>query len=188
MQVLVAGHSFVRRLAFDARVRGMDLSGPGFRVSIQGKGGATICGQKTIDKEVHVALRNSKFKLLILDLGSNDLDLIRNPYLKVEKVALTYVEKAAALAARYDIRVVLCLPIPRDEKQFPGSFEITKRFNLLVKTHIKSYSNLHTWAHKGLFKKDSRYLDKHGVHLNTKGSIKYFHSIKAVIRYHVPRL
>ena len=184
MHILVAGHSFIRRLAFDAKVRGLDLVTGDNQVTMIGKGGATIVGHKTVDREVHCALRDASFDLLVLDLGSNDLDPLRHPDLNTAELARSLVNKAEAMAFRYKITVVLCLPIPRAERLFPNSFDITDRFNSEVKTLVEGISKVKTWAHKGLFKRDDRYLDKHGVHLNSKGTIKYFHSIRAAIKFH----
>ena len=161
----------------------MDLSGPNHTVTLHGKGGATISGQKSLDRELHTLLQNSKFNLLILDIGSNDLDPVRHPHANLEHLAQALVGKAAALAFRYKLKVVLCLPIPRCEEQFPCSFNITSKFNSIVKDISASQNSVHVWAHKGLFKRDNRYLDKHGVHLNSKGTIKYFHSLRAAVRF-----
>ena len=184
MNVLVAGHSFVRHLAFDVKVRGLKFQAPGVRVHLQGKGGATICGPKPIDREIAQTLRSAKFQIVILELGSNDLDTIRHPNWDTCKLAELYVKKAIDLVAAFGVKVVLCLPIPRDETQFPGSFERTSKFNQVVVDLAKREHKVFTWAHKGLFKKDSRFLDRHGVHLNSKGSIRYFHSVKAAVKYH----
>ena len=185
MNVLVAGHSFVRRLAFDVRVRNLDFQTPGVSVVLEGKGGATIGGPKPIDREVAACFRKDKFKFLILDLGSNDLDPIRHPNWDIERLAGAYVRKAADFVQKFGIKVVLCLPIPRCEAQFPGSFDRTVQFNQIVTDLAKSENKVFTWAHKGLFKKDGGLLHKDGVHLNARGSIRYFHSLKAAIHFHL---
>ena len=184
MNVLVAGHSFVRRLAFDVRVRKLDLSTSGTRIRLHGKGGATIGDPKPIDRDITGILSASKFDFVILDLGSNDLDPIRHPNWEPEVLAQAYFQKGAKISTSFGIKVVLCLPIPRHEEQFPGSFDRTRKFNEVVKTLSESNPKVFTWSHKGLFKKDNRFMDKHGVHLNSLGSIRYFHSIKAAIRFH----
>ena len=187
MYILVAGHSFIRRLAFDARVRSLDFSSPDYEVEFIGKGGATIAGSKTVYAEIKAALTLKKPKLVILELGSNDLDLSRHPSVDVQLLAKTLVGKAKAMASQSKITVVLCLPIPRNEAQFPGSFKITDQFNQALKAEVEPYPNIHCWAHRGLFKRDDRFLDKHGVHLNSLGTIRYLHSMKAAIKYHTAR-
>ena len=188
MNVLVAGHSFVRRLAFDIKVRNLSWQVPGASIILEGKGGATICGPKPFDREIDIQFRTTKFSLLILDIGSNDLDPVRHPNWCLPKLAEALVSKASLLATRFNISVVICLPIPRDEEQFPGSFQRTTQFNTILKGLVDKEVRVHVWAHKGLFKRDRTYLDKHGVHLNSKGQIKYFHSIRAAIKFHLARL
>ena len=56
-----------------------------------------------------------------------------------------------------------------------------------VKIMAEGKENVKVWVHKGLFKRDSRYLDRQGVHLNFRGTIKYFHSVQMALRYHVAR-
>ena len=47
-------------------------------------------------------------------------------------------------------------------------------FNDQVRIKVKDKTRVNVWAHKGLFKRDSGYQDRHGVHLNFRGTIKYF--------------
>ena len=189
MQVLIAGHSFVRRLAFDVRIKAVKIAEPHEGVELVGKGGATIGPQKPLGGEVHSLLRRQpSCKLLILDLGSNDLDTTRHPHLDVQLLAIRYLQLGDEFAKAYKITVVLCLPIPRDEKQFPGSFQTTSKFNDAMRLFQAHFPQIKLWAHRGLFKKDARFLDRHGVHLNAMGSIRYYHSLKAAVRYHMSRV
>ena len=87
-----------------------------------------------------------------------------------------------------DSGVMTCLPIPRTESKFPGLFETTKAFNEHVLTMAESTNHVHVWVHKGLFKRDIRYLDRHGVYLNFRGTVKYFHSIQAAVQYHALKI
>ena len=112
-------------------------------------------------------------------MGSNDLDLTRNLNININKLAEKLVIQAL------EIR---CLPIPRAETKFHGLFEITKAFNDQVKILAEGKANVKVWVHKGLFKRDSHYLDRHGVHLYFRGTLQYYHSIQAAVRYHVARL
>ena len=182
MEVLVGGHSFVRRAHWDSRVREFDFNLPDIELHFLGKGGATISGGKTIDSEIRQKLaENPGIRVLILELGSNDLDLNRHPHVDVYEKARHLVGKAESYS-RQDLVVVLCLPIPRDEAKFPGSFEVTKHFNETVRSMVKDKVNVHAWLHKGLFKSDSRFLCADGVHLSAQGTVRYWFSIRAAIK------
>ena len=182
MEVLLAGHSFVRRARLDSGVRQFDFNLPNIKLHFSGRGGATIIGHKTIDRKVEEILNvNSSIRILFLELGSNDLDLKRNPHLDIYEKA-RHLLKAAEKFSRHDIDVVLCLPIPRDEAKFPGSFDTTKHFNEIVKSMVEDKAKIHAWQHIGLFKTDSRFLCRDGVHLNAKGTLRYLFSIRAAIK------
>ena len=187
MEVLVAGHSFVRRLAFDMKVRQFELRLPDVKVSFEGKGGATIGGPKPMDVEIERKLREGNFKILHLELGSNDLDLKRHPHKDIQKLAEFYIRKARVQTLS-DLDVVLGLPIPRHEEKFPGSYERTKSFNEILTSLAKSESRIHVWSHKTIFRSDDKFLAKDGIHLNSQGTLRYFHSLRASIRVHIKKI
>lgn len=173
--------------------RRLSLDTPKCRVHTFGIGGATTQGSRSLFPAIRRHLRTNKYHLIILDLGSNDLDPTRHDVStgSIQRLTAEYHKAATELAMVTRAKVVLCLPIPRDESQFPGSYEATSYFNELLKEYCNreiGTKRTVTWTHKGLFKKDSRYLDKHGVHLNVKGTIKYFHSVQAAVKFHAARL
>ena len=128
-----------------------------------------------------------KFKILVLDVGSNDLNISRHPNLNLQSLARELVSQAKDIGSKFKVEIILCLPIPRAESKFPGSFETTRDFNELVSGLVKDLRHIHAWSHRGLFKRDGCYLDKHGVHLNLMGTLKYFHSIQAAIRFYAAK-
>ena len=69
--------------------------------------------------------------------------------------------------------------------QIPWVIEITKAFNDQVKILAKEMTSVKVWVYKGLFKRDSHYLDRRGVNLNFRGTLKYYHSIQVAVRYYI---
>ena len=133
-------------------------------------------------------LESQKLKILVLDVGSNELDISRHPILNLHSLARELVSQAKDISSKFRVEIVICLPIQRADSKFPGSFDTTKAFIELVSGPVKDLKHIHTWAHRGLFKRDGCYLDKHGVHLNLMGTLKYFHSVQAAIKFHVSGL
>ena len=68
----------------------------------------------------------------------------------------------------------------------------TITFNEHISALAQNLSNRQVWGHRGFFKRESRYLDEHEVHLNVKGAIKYMymylHSIQPAVRYYSAKL
>ena len=124
----------------------------------------------------------------MLDVESNELDISRHPNLNLQFLARELVSQAKDLGSKFKVEIILCRPIPRAEAKFPGSFETTRDFNELVSGMVNELRHIHAWSHRGLFKRDGRYLDKHGVHLNLLGTLKYFHSVHAAMKFHTARL
>ena len=117
----------------------------------------------------------------MVDVGSNDLDLTRNPNINISQLARELVTQAQEIGLHFDLKVLICLSVPRAESKFPGLFEITMAFNDQIKTMAREKTNVKVRVQKGLFKKDSRYLDRHGVHLNFRKTKKYLHSVQAAV-------
>ena len=77
MQVLVAGHSFIPRMAFDMCQHGLSFDSKSYSVETIGIGGVTIAGHKPIFSLISHQTDLNKYSLLVVDVGSNDLDLTR---------------------------------------------------------------------------------------------------------------
>ena len=149
MQVLVAGHSFICRMALDMRQRGLTLGTENYSIGISG---TTIDGHKPIFSHIKHQTKVQKYSHLVVNVGSNDLDLTRNSNINISQLARELVTQAQEIGLHCDLKVVK------------------------------------VWVHKGLFKRDSCYLDRHGVHLNFRGTIKYFHLMQAAVRCHAKDL
>ena len=150
--------------------------------------GATIANPKPIFPTVRRNLESQKFKILVLDVGSNDLDISRYPNLNLHSLAREFVSQTKDIGSNFWVEIIICLPIPRAESKFPGSFDTTKAFNEFVSGLVKDLKHIHAWNHRGLFKRDGRYLDKHGVHLNLMGTLKYFRSVQAATKFHMTKI
>lgn len=180
MKILVAGHSFIRRLHEDIPKYGLVLPSDFGNIEFFGIGGAVIQGRKSIFKLLAQQKDLTGVDLLILDIGSNDLDPIRNPGADLSSLATTLVREAKKIIDAHGITIVLCCPIPRAEKLFPNSFKITSSFNNILAELAEGHDHLNLWHHRRLFKSD-KIFDHQGVHLNKQSTTTYFHSIKRAI-------
>ena len=61
-----------------------------------------------------------KFKILVLDVGSNDLDISRHPNPNLQSLAREVVSQAKDIGSKFKVEIILCLPIPRAESNFLG--------------------------------------------------------------------
>ena len=182
-RVLVAGHSFVRRLGVHLKSEGRTLDCEEASVAIYGLGGAKIVGKRAFFPLVNQYMCDQKpYDMLFLDLGSNDL----NKGVNLQELAQEYFVEIDRLVRSHPMkRVVVCTPIPKTSGKFPHSWDITQRFNLELKRQVaKGPENVRLWSHKGLFKKGGDTLHADGVHLSRKGMERYFHSLRAGVRKH----
>lgn len=174
MQVLVAGHSFVRRLRDDLSKRGKTLTGDKARVTMVGIGGAYTQGPKSMYTTIAKAFQKQHFEIVFLELGSNDINRAGS---NIPQIVDNYISEVLAFCARHNTNAVLCLPIPRAEDQFPGSWDKTVIFNNLLTAKVLAISNITIWVHKGLFKRTGQFLRRDGIHLNDRGNVNYFFSL-----------
>ena len=68
-QVLMVGHSFIRRMAFDMHQCGLSLSTKSYSVDTIGIGGMTIVGHKPIFPLISHQTDLHKYHLLVADVG-----------------------------------------------------------------------------------------------------------------------
>ena len=184
MQVLVAGHSFVRRFRKFLTKEQRSLDTELVSITLTDKGGAYCTGPKSITSQINNAYSQSNFPLLILELGSNDIDKGK----RLHDVVDAYVHEVEILCRTHSAHAVLCLPIPRLESKYPGSAGKTARFNTLLKKRVSHLDQIATWKHDGLFKASGRTMDRDALHLNDEGYTKYFYSLKSAITMFSGRL
>ena len=174
---LVAGHSFVRRAAFDAARHGTTFDLDRVTVHTLGIGGAGFQGRKDIFLELPKFIRQHQPKLLVLDVGSNDLDSRKDP----AELADIYFEKLLKLQNTFKLKVVVCQAIPRHPRRRPDSAERIWAFNTHLANKIDGVKDLHYWKHQGLNQKEGKLLASDGVHLNARGGLKYYYSIRRAL-------
>ena len=186
--VIVAGHSFIRRMHTTDRVRGVSMDTPQFKVEYLGVGGGKFEGGKDVMEMLPDLVLRHKPKLLYLELGSNDIHP-RTYGPDVPLLAYKYGCKLDRLHARFpDLPIILGQVIPRHRKICSWSWNTTQRFNQFLSREIESRDFLHFWKHKGLNKAEGKHLDRDGIHLTLVGQIKLHFSIKRAIRFHVNKL
>jgi hypothetical protein len=184
MQILVAGHSFIRRLDCMMKREKLTYNTDIAKVTVKGIGGARIAGPKSLQPTILTLCNQTKFDLIFLELGSNDITKDRNLQLTVD----VYVRQVAHLCESFNMHAVICLPIPRLERLFPGSVEMTADFNKLLTAKVQTETKMVIWEHKRLHRISGHFLDAHGVHYNRKGERKYFHSLRSAITMYSGRL
>ena len=179
LQVLVAGHSFVRRLR-DAQPKFQKhFNSAGCQATFLGIGGASITGKRSLFPSLFNKCSKHHFDLVYLDLGSNDLTNRCDPL----KAARALVEQSAQLASKFNVQVIVASAIPRAEEKFPLSKDRTKAFNSELVKLLKTHANLHSWTPKSLAIY-WRFLGSDGVHLNAEGTVRYHHNVRACVRYY----
>ena len=146
--------------------------------------GCSNCKSQTniSNSQVHFGL--SKFKILVLDVGSNDLDISRHPKLNLHSLTRELVTQAKGIGSKFHVEIIICLPIPGGSKN-SRALLTPQRCSMSL---VKDLKHIHAWAHRGLFKRDVCYLNKHRVHLNLMGTLKYFHSVQAFLKFHAAKI
>ena len=63
-------------------------------------------------------MASQKFKILVLDVMSNDLDLSIHPNLNLSHLARELVTQTKDIGSKFGVEIIICLPIPRSEAKF----------------------------------------------------------------------
>ena len=190
MNTLIFGHSFTHRL------NAFLQTPPGSRplpntqqhnITCIGKGGSYLSGSKYDEllHQVHTHLSNNHIHVLIICLGTNDLDSGMTP----ENVAWRLYLLAAGLQITYHIRSVFVEQILyRDTVQFPGFRQRAAVANAKLEALITQGGNkcVKFWKHHNFNNPRRRILCRDGVHLNQVGMTKYWHSLRGAIFYGEP--
>ena len=108
---------------------GLNLDTEKCKVDTIGIGGAAIIGRKPNLSSIPHQIATQNYSLLVLNVGSNDLDPNRQPNINTSQWAREIVTQAQEIGQKFALKVMVCLPIPRAESKFPGSFDVTKTFN-----------------------------------------------------------
>ena len=173
---MIAGHSFIRRLALFLPPR--QFLGGSCDVVWKYQGGSEISDRRsymsTIDEEL---AKHEDVQCVFLQLGNNDIELYHQlPALT--QLVQDYVRQVRELCIKHDVRAVVCSEIPRN---ISGSLRKTAIFNFTLESMVSSEDHITYWHHKGLHKGNSSVLLPDRVHLNGKGQTKYFYSLQRAL-------
>lgn len=180
--VLILGHSFVRRLkhdlsvGFDPRVKeNFGLSGSA-NIHLFGIGGRTVNSLRAND--LSVIFRTAP-EAVILEIGTNDLSN-HGP----EVVGSDIEDLACFLLREFGVRVVcICHVIPRgSSRRDAASFNAkVQTLHRVVATLSESTPGVFCWFHKGLTNPSRQVLLPDGVHLNSLGQYLLYRSYRGAI-------
>ena len=183
-KVLIFGHSFVRRLqddlvkGFDSRAKqNFNLAGSGVYVCLKGIGGRTV--EKVMKHDVS-SITNFKPDIVILEFGKNDLS-----YLPPEVVGSRIEELARFCRDMLKIKVVVvCQVINRNK---PHSTAPDLAFNNMAAI-LRQYLCVVLGNEAGIFLLEHRdfsnavnLLSLDGVHCNSQGQYRLYHSYRGVV-------
>ena len=175
--VLILGHSFVKRLQrdmisnFDARVdANFKLHGSAI-VHLHGIGGRTVTKLRSFD--LH-AVTSVSPDVVILEIGTNDLSL-EPP----EVVGSAIQELVQFLLDHFPVRVVgVCHVIPHgisEMSHIPASLFAQRAhiLNRYVSVVLEDIPNVFCWCHKTFSHPAKNFFLADGVHLNPFGPISF---------------
>ena len=170
---MIAGHSYVRRLAVFVPPR--QFLGGRCEIVWKYQGGGTIDGRRsyvsTIDEEL---AKHGDVHCVFLQLGNNDIAW-QHKLPAVTQMVHGYVQQVRDLCIKHNVRAVICSEVPRS---LSGSMKRTSLFNSTLESVISSERHISYWKHKGLHKGNSSVLLPDGVHLNSAGQTKFFYSLQ----------
>jgi len=190
INVLVLGHSFVSRLWKDIRnhrdpalIPNLNLYESGVRVRFCGIGGATIdTFLNDVHGKVHKELVNIPPKIVLVQIGGNDLD---TEGFEKEVYAAKVREFVCRLHTRYNVElVVVCEIFGRLRLRtldIDRYHRIRDEVNLNFFIEFSREEGVKFWRHKGgLMTNEDLFLpDK--VHLNLKGTVKFYRSLRGAV-------
>ena len=188
MQVWVLGHSFISRLKQHFLKTDTYPSFPdsGHVVHFTGIPGSHITGPRAKVLQSLTPASFADIDIVYLALGTNDLDSGTPPH----KVAQHFVSFANYIVVALGVKmVILDQIIPRASPQSAALASCTNQhINTLLATG--EYPHIKIWTHQtGFWNNIQAYLDpRDGVHLNQRGMVKYWKSIRGAILWAIPRV
>lgn len=183
--VLILGHSFVKRLQrdmlsnFDARVdANFKLQGSAL-VHLHGIGGRRVAKLRSFDLQVVTSISPD---VVILEIGTNDLSL-EPP----EVVGSAIEELVRLLLDSFSVRVVgVCYVIPRcisEMSHIPASLfaQRAQILNHYVSVVLDDIPNAFDWRHRNFSHPAKNVYLADGVHLNPSGQYHLYRSYRGAI-------
>ena len=180
--VLILGHSFVKRLqsdlkaTFDARADcTFHLEGTA-TVHLFGVGGRTV--PKLRQYDLHVVQRLAP-DVVLLEIGTNDLSVA-----KPEIVGSSIEELVGLLLVDFSVRAVgVCHVIPRgasftDWEEFLQGAQILNNY---VRVVLEPFPNVFCWTHRDFSSPHKDLYLEDGVHVNSLGQYFLYRSYRGAI-------
>ncbi len=182
--ILILGHSFVRRLKDDLTARFNTRAAPNFHIPESGHVSLYGTGGRTVDKLTRYDLTCvSKYKpdIAILEVGTNDLSTLRP-----EVVGSKIDDLAQVLCDKYKVRVVgVCQVINCNIPQtrapdcdFNAKAAILRQYLSVV---LANQPHVFLSDHKEFYCFDRFLLSLDGVHCNAQGQYCLYRSYRGAI-------
>lgn len=186
LRVLILGHSFVRRLEEYTRINyysNLNVASPRLQVHFSGIGGLRATDLMSHFSEVEYFRPN----VVIVDAGSNDLANGILPATVDDHIQMFF-DACLSFQVEYCMSLQQLYRFSSHKYTVPDNFNncIVQLNNLLGKSGAQ-HSSL--WKHRcGLWVNWQSYLLPDGTHLNDKGMVKYFKSVRQGVKYALSRL
>lgn len=175
----VVGHSLIKGLKHFLQNNNFHLKG----VLIQD---FALPGGQVYNKEhlqqvrafLHSRTHHSRFDVLVLDLGANDLDNANSPDPRL--LAADVVDFANSLL-NYARTVVVLPAYYRALPRVANYLHLLPSYNSTLRRICRELHSVVFWPHRNLTLNWEQYLVKDGVHLNREGRHRYFRSVRGAI-------
>ena len=182
--ILILGHSFVRRLKDDLAARFDARAAPNFHLPESGHVSLYGAGGRTVDKihayDLSLVLKY-KPDIVILELGTNDLSTLRP-----EVVGSKIDDLAQVLRDQYKVRVIgVCQVVNRNiphtrspDCDFNAKAAVLRQYLSVI---LADQHNIFLWEHKEFYRSDRTLLSLDGVHCNAQGQYCLYRSYRGAI-------
>ena len=187
MNVLLVGHSFIRRLGYSID-HSADLKtnfGLGINqcvVHFYGVSGGTLQKLKN-DRNFIQNINSVRPSVIIVQIGGNDLC---SPCIRPEVFTCELIEWFKSLQEQFIFlkNVVICELFIRRKPRFidAQTYEIRRVIvNRMLKNMLEVQDNMVFWRHLRLMQSPMDILDKDGVHLSALGTKKFYRSLRLAL-------
>ena len=187
----VVGHSFVRRLSEFVEGRHLprseraphineylNLRLEGENVAYFGQGGAQLNGGRPIFRLIHEWLGSRQFKVVYLDLGSNDLC---DPDISAEKVASHLMTAARFILTGYSVNTVIIGQVTvRLAEPYVGYNAKVTATNASVRHKVDQEADrrIQCARLRGLMVPEESLFLPDGVHFSPTGNLRYAQGVR----------
>ena len=190
-EVLIFGHSFIKRLARDVNDQLCSdlLENFGLSqciVTLLGLGKLAIHNERArFYSRIDSVFRRNSYDIVVCQLGGNDI----SPQLEPLVLAKDLVDFGAYLIGSWNVKVVYICNLftrlsPRDIS--PDNYEIRRsEVNNHLLHLLECNSQVKLWKHKRIFDSPLQIFDQDGVHMNAVGQKKFYKSLRQAIIFAV---